>query len=373
MTYYPGGDPDGPNDGYPGSLFAVGHDHHQMVSEISIPAPVISATKNVEELNTAETLQEFRDITGGCFGELELPRAGFEYLPSQEEGKSGWLHFCWGEHLQFERAVSHGRCELDLSTPKLAGPWYLGEYTNTTTTDYLFEIPQAWADAHAPEQRLATGRFQDGGAAGWGPALFAYEPPNEDSLPARGETVTKVTPLLLYGIREPGVPELTVSEEMKMTTYKHPDEWTGGAWLTVGDKSAVIFVGIKAVGKAWYGYSNGVEYPTSGDPNEPVPEVPPWPHDSRGWWSERIEAQVFLYDPNDLADVARGAEKTWEPQPYATLNIDKYLFDPGYDHEREKRYTVGAVSFDRARGILYILERRADADKSLVHVFKLEK
>ncbi|MBU0702665.1 MAG: hypothetical protein KKC18_02220, partial [Chloroflexi bacterium] len=26
MTYYPDGDPDGPDDGYPGSIFGVGHD-----------------------------------------------------------------------------------------------------------------------------------------------------------------------------------------------------------------------------------------------------------------------------------------------------------------------------------------------------------
>ena len=37
MTFYPAGDPEGPDDGYPGSLFAVGHDHQQHVSEIAIP------------------------------------------------------------------------------------------------------------------------------------------------------------------------------------------------------------------------------------------------------------------------------------------------------------------------------------------------
>jgi len=72
MTYFPDGDPQGPNDGCPGSLFAVGHDHHQMISEISIPKPIISKNKNLDELNTATTLQPFHDVTGGCFGELEL-------------------------------------------------------------------------------------------------------------------------------------------------------------------------------------------------------------------------------------------------------------------------------------------------------------
>ena len=38
MTCYPEGDPKGANDGYLGSIFAVGHDHQQHVSEISIPS-----------------------------------------------------------------------------------------------------------------------------------------------------------------------------------------------------------------------------------------------------------------------------------------------------------------------------------------------
>lgn len=85
MTYCPVGDPGGPEDGYPGSLFAVGHDHHQQVSKIAIPVPVISRNKEAADLNTAETLQEFRDIRGGFYRELEIPRAGLEYLPPQGE------------------------------------------------------------------------------------------------------------------------------------------------------------------------------------------------------------------------------------------------------------------------------------------------
>jgi hypothetical protein len=89
MTYYSDGNPQGADDGYPGSIFAVGHDHHQYVSEINIPVPVVSPGKNLDELNTATTLQEFQDITGEMFGYLEIPRAGLAYLPAQEGQTSG--------------------------------------------------------------------------------------------------------------------------------------------------------------------------------------------------------------------------------------------------------------------------------------------
>ena len=371
MTYYPDGDPGGPADGYPGSIFGLGHDHHQYISEISIPMPVIS--KDLGQLNTATTLQGFQDITGGMFGYLEIPRAGLEYLPAQGPQTTGKLHFCWGQHFQFEHDASHGWCELDLSNPRTAGPWHFGDYTNYITNDYLFEIPEAWAAANTPGQRLATGRFRDGSWSGQGPALFAYGPWNDGNPPAPNATLHTITPLLLYGIHEPGIPEITNSESMKMSTYRAADEWSGGAWLTAGDKSAVIFVGTKATGKCWYGYSNGVEYPIDGaeDPDA-YPEVPPWPHDDRGWWSEGIEAQIIFYNPGDLAAVARGDMEPYEPQPYASLSIDEYLFDPGFNFERGKRYLVGAASFDRARGLLYAFERMADEDeKSLVHVWKV--
>ena len=369
-TYYPEGDPSGPNDGYPGSIFAVGHDHQQYVSEISIPVPVIS--NDLSELNTAMTLQGFQDLTGGMFGYLEIPRAGLEYLPAQGSQTKGKLHFCWGQHFQGDEA-SHGWCELDLSNPQPAGPWHFGDYTNYVTNDYLFEIPDAWAAANTPGQLLATGRFRDGHWGGLGPALFAYGPWNDGNPPASNDRLDTITPLLLYGIQEPGMIEITISDSMKMNTFKEADEWSGGAWLTAGDKSAVIFVGTKATGDCWYGFADGTVWPTDIDEDTVYPEVPDWPHDDRGWWSEGIEAQIIFYDPADLAAVARGDMESWEPQPYASRSIDEYLFDPGFNLERGKRYLVGAVCFDRARGLLYVIERMAgEEEKSLVHVWKVE-
>jgi hypothetical protein len=372
MTYYPDGDPQDQGDGYPGSLFAVGHDHQQFVSEISIPEPVISPGNNLDDLNTTETLKGFHDITGGAFGYLEIPRAGLAYLPPQGDQSSGKLHFAWGQHFEDEWPATHGWSDLDLSAPNTAGPWYIDGYSNYVTNDYMFEIPEDWASNYTPGLRLATGRFRDGHWSGLGPALFAIGPWAEGDPPPVGATLENVTPLLLYGEQQEGNFEIDISGEHSMITFSEPDEWSGGAWLTADDKSAVIFVGTKALGESWYGFANGVVYPISGDPDEDYPDVPPWPHDSRGWWSEDIAAQILFYNPSDLAAVVTGAMEPWEPQPYATLDIDDYLLDPGYDHERQKRYLVGAVAFDRERSRLFIMERRADEDKSIVHVFQVE-
>lgn len=53
------------------------------------------------------------------------------------------------------------------------------------------------------------------------------------------------------------------------------------------------------------------------------------------------------------------------------MSLDSYLFDPGFNYERGKRYLLGAVTFDREQGYLYIIERQADEEKSLIHVFHI--
>ena len=371
LTFYPNGDPAGPDDGYPGSLFGVGHDHRLLVSEISIPVPVVS--KKLDDLNYAETLQPFADLTGGTITEeLAIPRLGLEYLPAQGGQTTDKLHFAWGQHIQgFE--PSHGWAELDLLKPQPAGTWVFNGYTNYVTNDYIFEIPHEWADAYAPGQYLATGRAREGPWSGFGPALFAYAPWQDGEPPAPNSTLSTLTPLLLYGVQEPGNPEIVADESMMMNGYQDSDHWWGGAWLNAGAKSAVVFVGTKALGSSWYGFANGVvwEYDCVEQNPPTCPEYPDWPYDNRGFWAEGYQAQMIFYNSADLALVARGEMQTWEPQPYATLVLDDYLFDPELNHADYKRDLVGAMAFDRVHGLVFVIERMADEYKSVIHVWEL--
>ncbi len=366
LTYYPGGEPNGPEDGFPGALFGVGHDHHLLVSEISIPVPVVS--NNLDDLNYAETLQSFADITGGAITEeLALPRLGLEY----EQG-SHKLHFVWGQHIQdFE--PSHGWAELNLANPQTAGTWVFDGYSNYTTNDYIFEIPREWADVYTPGMYLATGRAREGPWSGNGPALFAYGPWNDGDPPAPGATLTSLKPLLLYGVQQPGESVILTDETMSVDGRLDSDHWWGGAWLTAGEKSAVVFVGTKALGNDWYGFANGVVWDYDCvDQNPPTcPEYPEWPYDDRGFWADDYQAQIIFYNPADLAAVALGEMETWEPQPYASLVIDEFLFSPELDPANYKRDLVGAAAFDRERGLLFVVERLADEYQSVIHVFQI--
>lgn len=346
-TCYPDGDPTGPGDGYPGSIFGVGHDQTQYVSEISIPVPKISASKNVEELNVAGVLQDFKDIKGGLYGYIEMPRVGLEYLEPQGAQTSGKLYFSWAEHLdEGNTGPTHGWCELNLSNPQSKGVWRIGGRENYVTADYMFEIPASWSNVNTPGYRLATGRYRDGGQSAQGPALFTFGPWNVGNPPSSGTTLA-TKPLLLY--------DSILAGSNMLNGYTHTDEWSGGAWLTAGDNSAVIFVGNKGIGYTWYGCVDGQECPPNCDCGE-----------TRGWWSDQIAAQIIFYDPADLAKVAGGTMASNRPQPYATLNIDSYLFH--ISSPRQKHH-ISAVAYDRGHNLLFIFEPFGDGYKPLVHVW----
>ncbi len=357
MTYYPGGDPGGPEDGYGGSIFATGHPYQMYVSEINIPVPITS--RNLNDLNTAETLQPFSDVRLGLFSEADgfdqtFLRVGMEYLPKQGSQNSDKLYFCWGQHCQEEaKGPSHTWCELNLSSPKTAGPWIIHDRMNYSTSDYLFEIPEKWACENTPGMLLATGRFRDGGQGGQGPCLFATGPWNEGN-PPPPETCLANKTLLMYETAYTGSSHI-------MNNYHHSDEWSGGAWLTAGDRSAVIFVGTKGTGDCWYGFSNGTVWPDE-------PPFPPEPGGERGWWSTGFKGEIIFYDPSDLAAVAKGEMEPWEPQPYASMDIDNYLFNI---KSPQQKYHTAAVCFDRTRSLLYVFEFLADGDKPVVHVWKV--
>jgi hypothetical protein len=357
MAYYPEGDPSGADDGYPGSLFGIGHDWQKYVSEISIPVPVFSPAKNLDDLHTAATLRPFRDVRAGV-GQLgvlqELVRVGMAYLPAEGSQTTGKLYLCWGQHFQEDdalRVASHMWCDLDLTHS--CGAWWIGNYSPYSVNDYLLDIPKAWANAHVGGRRLGTGRFRDGGWGGQGPALFACGPWLQGN-PPPPDTVLQATPLLLYSSTATDQPPYHT-----MRDYHHSDQWASAAWLTAGEREAVVFVGTKGIGDCWYGLPDGTRWPEE-------PPYPPDPFGQRGWWSTGFVGRLLFYDPDDLAAVAHGARHPYQPQPYATLDIDQYLYGV---HSSQQKDHVAAASFDRARGRLYVFEPRADGDKSLVHVW----
>ena len=364
------------------------------VAELTIPEPV--NTRDIAALNSADFIQDFTDVTRGHFREMEeIPKVGMQYLNHPATGPL--IHLAWGQHLQPPDSASHAWFSPNLEADSFTGTWFIGNQNLYSVNGYMLDIPQAWADKYTGGKPLATGRMRDGGQGGMGPALFAYQPWNEDGNPASDGTRLPETTLLLYENTYD-----TLEIERTMTGYQHADEWEGAAWLTDSSgNGALIFAGTKATGdQYWYGYMHpdgpGLvcvdahvnDFPTcrNADGSEcPAAEVKGCCDEEqetcvsmRGWWSNRFDAEIIFYDPADLARVAMGEIEPWQPQPYAVLDIDEYLYlsPPEWDRTMlgwgdQRRYRIGDAAFDRENGFLYILELFTDEAKPVVHVWQV--
>jgi hypothetical protein len=262
----------------------------------------------------------------------------------------------------------------------------------------MFEIPAQWADVYTGGRYLATGRMRDGGQGGMGPTIFAYRPWLADGTPPPSGARLEEVPLLLY--------ENAYNTEdivRSLNGYQHPDSWEGGAWITTASgKGAVLFAGTKSTGtKYWYGYINPngpqlacVDAEVTDFPTCRMADGSVCPQEdfsgccdgasgacvsNRGWWTTRFDAEFILYNPADLAKVATGQLESWQPQPYATIDIDEHLYlkppewdlvDLGWGDQRRLR--IGDVSYDRVNSLLYVLELYADGAKPIVHVWKVK-
>jgi hypothetical protein len=395
--------PDGPGDAFPGSLFVMGHDRQawgglpdgNQVAEISIPVPVLS--NNLDDLNYAQFVQDFHDVAAGYFTEMEeISKVGMQYLNHPATGPK--IHLAWGQHLQPPDVASHTWFDPAPGSPDTQGPWFIGHQNLYSVNGYMCDIPAEWADAHTGGRYLATGRMRDGGQGGMGPALFAYRPWLPDgSAPPPGARLDDVTMLLYENA------DSTEDITRCLRGYQHADEWEGGAWITTpSGNHAVLFAGTKSNGtKYWYGYihPDGPEHAcvdahvtdfttcrlVDGSPCPPEDFVGCCDEASgtcvslRGWWTTRFDAQFILYDPADLARVVAGEMASWEPQPYASLDIDEHLYlsPPEWDlpmlgQGDQRRYRIGDVAYDREGGLLYVLEQYADGAKPVVHVWRIE-
>jgi hypothetical protein len=365
IAYYPLGDPTGTGDGFPGSLFSTGHVYASKVAEMKIPAPVNS--KNLSSLPTAQIIQPMTDVTAGISNKNGFIM-GMTYLPSQDR-----IYFTHGSDYSDSDCDGSsspisppglGSFKPTLSNPQPQGLWYLSRDGSRmhpfASTRYIMEVPQAWAHTYLQGRALATGRHR-----GWcdneGSNLYASAPWLSGN-PAPGSNVPAST-LMRFG---------AYTDSSRWGKEHTPaNVYQGGAWLTSGSKAAAIVSGLIDYDytRGYYGYSNYLSAPQC----DPTPSAQCLQYGGRGWHQSDPHPAFLFYDPADLAAVAHGTKNSWEVQWYAKFDLAPYMFRTYPD----TMLVTGAdtedllMTFDRARGIIYVSESFADGAKPVIHVFRI--
>ncbi len=367
LAYYPDGDPSGPDDGAPGSLYAAGHAHHDLVGEISIPAPVIAGS--FDDLPQASVLRALTDISGGwkdnCTYDEECQYRevdGLAYIPGID--KVIWNLRDWYNATGCDQD-SLGWSDRDMSGAQ--GVWHIGArpsaddvFHNAKACNYLFDAPQSFAEAHLEGKWLIAGNHREAGALGGsqGPTLYALAPWEDGNPPASGQNLDALA-LLYYATvnecvweAEGDINERPAPGVCHFPDYRAMDHWGGGAWVQSAAKRGILIVGRKGLGDNCYGSTE-----TCGaDPCAP----------SSGYHAYPYTAQMLFYDPEALKEVLDGSKAPWEVLPYAIHNPTDEIFEP-------ECAILGAAAHDRERGLIYVTEQQAGTSgETVVHVWEVQ-
>lgn len=341
---------------FSGSLFLTGHSLHQRVAEISIPKPFLSRLKRAEELPRADLLQPFADATHGKMRQLSNALDGSDFRIGGLHVVGDKLH--WTTHIYYNAAqydaATHGFSSVDLRRKDAQGPWHLGDSASAAPdchsdkhAGYIFSIPDAEAAKWFGGKNLISGLWTATGLqnSSHGPAMFAYNLPN--ALPPGGSV--EMLPLVWYSMQKP------------LDQHKPADRWGGGAWLTLGQKQAVIMIGQKSMGETYYGLARPEDCSVD-----------------KGWHGTPYETQVYFYSPASLIHSAHGATQPNDVQPWMRWSdqsegggIGQYLFPRCFRD-------VGGVAYDREHQLLYVSQPNAGTVPDhpyhalpLIHVFRI--
>ncbi|MCP4688562.1 MAG: hypothetical protein GY859_10960, partial [Desulfobacterales bacterium] len=345
MTYYPGGDPNGANDGHPGSLYAAGSELQDLVGEISIPSP--SMSRNFDDLPKATVLRPLTDITGGlkdtCTfapGCLYREVDGLAYLPDAD--KIAWNLREWYGVEGYDMD-SLGWSELDLTAPR--GIWHIGSredgaFHYQKTCDYLFTAPESFAETWLEGKRLIAGNQNEAGANGGsqGPSFIALAPWEDGDPPAPGQALDALA-LVYY----PEIYECVWEDPAvcHLPGYRAVDNWGGAVWAFTSEQSAILVTGRKGLGDNCYG-----EYTDCN--NDPCST-------SRGYHAWPYETQILFYDPMEITNVVGGSAQPWDVLPYATHTPSSEVFNPSCG-------VLGAAAYNDENRMLYIAEKVGGPD-----------
>jgi len=330
-----------------GNLYICGN-RYGNVTEITIPTPIKSTV--VGDLSRAALLHPYVDLTKG-------KQEAQENLPSSGSYDFGDVlvvgdDICWTineyynvtgrDHLSFG-------CSESLDASESSGLWHIGPFTDGPPLNYFHAMQTADYLAHSSNNEsggcLLSGRTRAAGAFGGssGPALYEFCPPPLNQSP--GTAIESASVLMTFP-----------TDLHMFPNYKPKDMWRGVAVV----ERTVMMVVKKAFGPVFY------KFEPSGDGKWNYPDDKPQElcdGEGGGYHAGPYEAQIQMFDWEDIQEIKDGQRDPWNVLPYLTFPI------PGWWDSCKQ--AIGAMAYDPVSRRVYITQPNQDGDRPVVHVYRI--
>ena len=336
-------------------MWLSAHAHNLLIGKISIPDPVKPSNKNAfKELPVAQPIAPAFDITQG----LRLPAVqGNDQSMVLGDIDPDGNQVRWVMHDYYNVSQTPYRVlgSYNTQTRTASGPYGLydksGQHVRDQLSgDYLSSVPPIWASRVGGTYVSGGAGLPGQGATGAGPGLYAYTPPKAGADPLT--TRVTATPLLEYPFDD----HLPESQRRGLDGWNRASEAYDAVWI--GD--TVVVAARFGIGQVWYGSADGPG------------NLYDWSNPDKGYHAESYEMRLLFYRAGDLAAVARGDMKPWEPRPYANVLMPHLM---GADTASQVNDV--SMSFDEETGRFYIVQTRVDQSRSqydrnpIVHVYDM--
>lgn len=329
------------------SLYIVGHDHQQQVTEVSIPEIVQSNT--LADLQTGKILQSFADATNGKMYSLDTGSIKIGGLLVYNNRLLGTAYSYYdGDNSQKQ---SHFSGSLDLSrVSKVRGMFSVGNVGAGFVSGYMASVPVAWQKVFGGHVLTGNCCLAIAGRTSLGPAAFVFNPEDlgkKSSSVSTGPssadlTPTSAQPLVYYPITRPNLGKWGETSSV----YNGSTMVRGVVWPA--QTSSVIFFGTHGVGNYCYG--------TGKECNDPV-------RNDKGTHAYPYKYQAWAYDAKDFLKVKSGEMQPWDMKPYAVWN-----FDLPFSAEWKG---IGGVAYDAKNNRIFVSQLRGDDKLPVIHVFRV--
>jgi len=355
-------DPSG--NGGEGSIFIGSHVYSQKIAELSIPKAIKS--NNLNDLNFADVLQGFYDITEGnnkklledmaaSYSGSTLPGGMFVYgdkligsilgyYPNETQIRS---HYVSGKELSKAGDFS-GMYQIK---SEMGARFFAG---------YMDTIPLAWQEKLGGKAITGTGGVGLQTTTSVGPSAFVFNPEHLVPEHLGIENPVPSTALMYYTLTNP----LVVNKDSKNSMFNATTNIKGMAFPDGYD--SILFFG--GIGYGDYCYGIGTTDASLHGTFIPDNTVVNYCYDpsasSKGPHMYPYRYQVWAYNANDLERVKKGELKPWDVRPYETWTFEMPFKPLNAD--------IQGTSYDKKNRRLYISQADGDGPAPVIHVFEID-